>query len=97
MKLSESVTYPSLEGVSLCGSVLYSLHVPSGLVGELNLKRASVTFFSQVLMASFTLVGSEAGNERAKARATCELDFLSWTTFLTLSGHHFLIKPGIRS
>lgn len=83
MKLSESVTYPSLEGASLCGSVLYSLHVPSGLVGELNLKRASVTFFSQVLMASFTLVGSEAGNERAKARATCELELFLHSVVIT--------------
>ena len=40
MKLGETVNYPGLEGVSLYGSILCSLSVPSSFGAELVLKRA---------------------------------------------------------
>ena len=37
MKLGETVTYPHLEGVSLCGSVPIQSVCPVALMGELDL------------------------------------------------------------
>lgn len=43
MKLHETVTYPSLEGVSLCGSFLCSLCVPTGFGGKAGSEVSMVT------------------------------------------------------
>ena len=43
VKLHETVTYPSLEGVSLCGSFLCSLCVPTGFGGKAGSEVSTVT------------------------------------------------------
>ena len=48
MKLGETVNYPGLEGVSLYGSILCSLSVPSSFGAELVLKRAWAASFPGV-------------------------------------------------
>ena len=66
------------------GTSLYSLHVPSAFVGragsDVNMSHVS----PQGLLAAITLMGVEAGDEGARARASCELGFLLYLVTNTM-------------
>ena len=76
MKLGETVTYPSLEGLALCGSILYSLCVPSDFGGRPGFYVNMSCIFPHVVVAVGTLVGVETGDGVFRARIRCELGLL---------------------
>ena len=55
--------------------LLYSLHVPSAFVGELELRWTQIRSFPGVLTV-FTLIGGGAWDGGATARARCEVELL---------------------
>ena len=73
MKIGERVTYCSLEGVSLCGSMIYSLRVPSGFGERAEFDVNTSHVFPQGVLAAITLVGCGAGDRGVRAKARCEL------------------------
>ena len=75
MKLDETVTYPSLEGLALCGSILYTLCVPSDFGGRPVFYVSMSCIFPHVVAVG-TLVGGEAGDEVSRARIRCEPRFV---------------------
>ena len=68
MKLGETVTYPSLEGLALCGSILYSLCVPDDFGGRPGFYVSMSCIFPHVVGVG-TLVGGEAEDGEAWAGA----------------------------
>ena len=59
MKFGDTVTYPRLEGVSLCGSIPMHLwlYVPSSFGGRSGSKVSMDRIFFQCVLAAITLVG----------------------------------------
>ena len=78
MKLGETVTYPSLEGVSLCGSIpMQSACAPWLWVGSWIWSELGQSFSLGVLVVT-ALVGDEAGAGGAEATAQCKPWLLPW-------------------
>lgn len=90
MKLDETVTYPSLEGLALCGIILYTLCVPSDFGGRPVFYVSMSCIFPHVVAVG-TLVGGEAGDEVSRARIRCELGLLLCSVVNTT-----LLRVGLR-
>ena len=74
MKLSETITYPGLEGVSFCECPYVVCMYPVDLVrtgSEVN----TGCVFPRGVLAATTLVGGGAGVGGARARARCKPGF----------------------
>ena len=88
MKLGETVTYPGLERVSLCGHILYGLCMPSGFGGRPGSEVGISHVFPQGVLAAITLV--RGGDGGAKARAMPEPGLLlCLVTYNALLGARF--------
>ena len=79
------ITYPSLEDVSLCGSITIqaylSLCIPNGFGGRAG---SQLSTSSPWVLASITLVKGRGGNWGAKARAKCEFGLLLCSVAITI-------------
>lgn len=71
MKLGETVTYPGLERVSLCGHILYGLCMPSGFGGRPGSEVSVGHIFTWAVLETVnpTLMGGRPGDGRATVRA----------------------------
>lgn len=82
------ITYPSLEDVSLCGSITIqacsSLCIPSGFGGRAGSQLSVGCIIPLGVLASITLVKGRVGNGGAKARAKCELGLLLCSVAITI-------------
>ena len=75
MKLDETITYPSLEGMSLCGSVPVQSACAQWLWWKSWIWSVHRSNLPQGVLATMTLVGSGAGAAVARDRARCEPGF----------------------
>lgn len=66
VELAETITYPGLEGVSLCGTILIHVHMALVRAGyEVSMGH----ILPHSVLAAITLVGCGAGNGGARATA----------------------------
>ena len=84
MKLGAGATYPSLEGVSLCGNIpMPSVCVPSGFGGRAGSEVSMGHIFPWGVLAATTLLDDMAGDGGVRVRARCEPGLLLCSVAVT--------------